>query len=418
MADDPQTGDNPDPSDHDPFRGLNLPFDLSQFDMAEAMRIVGSPGPLNWEIARQVADQVAHEDTDHDVVTEPAREELVALAAAALGPVVEATGLEDAWTLPVEVIDRRVWTRRHLDGLRPVLETLAVTMQESLAADLDDADDIDVDALTGGLGIPLPAGGMRELMRMLGPMLLGAQAGSMIGYLAQHALGAYDLPLPTRDVPRITFVAPNLDQFATTWSLPERDVRFAVAIAETVRAAQRTRPWIRERLVEIAERYVSAFALDPMAFEAAFGDIDPTDAETMARLAQRPDVLLSALRNDDQRRILEQNQQFTMVLEGHADCVTEHITQRLLPDAARIHEALRRHQVERGEAGRFVEGMLGIELDRSHYERGQAFCAGVVERAGMSGLNRLFEDPSRFPTPNELDAPGLWLARIDLPEPD
>jgi hypothetical protein len=23
-----------------------------------------------------------------------------------------------------------------------------------------------------------------------------------------------------------------------------------------------------------------------------------------------------------------------------------------------------------------------------------------------------------LPTPNEFDAPGLWLARIDLPDPD
>ncbi len=104
-----------------------------------------------------------------------------------------------------------------------------------------------------------------------------------------------------------------------------------------------------------------------------------------------------------------------MVIEGHADVVSEQIAEQLIPDAARIHEALRRHHVERGEAGRFVEGMLGVELDRSHYERGQAFCTGVVERAGMAGLNRLWSDPELLPTPNELDAPGLWLARIDLP---
>jgi uncharacterized protein (DUF2342 family) len=58
--------------------------------------------------------------------------------------------------------------------------------------------------------------------------------------------------------------------------------------------------------------------------------------------------------------------------------------------------------------------MLGVELDRSHYERGQSFCAGVVERAGMEGLNRLWAGPELLPTTAELEAPGLWLARIDL----
>ena len=428
MADDPQTGGGAsggepgdEPEGQDPFARFGLPFDISGIDLNEAMRILQSPGPLNWEIARQTAEQVAIERGDDDradeSIAEATRAELAELARAAVGPVVTETGLDDVLTLPVDVIDRRTWARRHLDGLRPVLETLATTMQDSLAADLDQAEDEDVQELTADmLGMPMGAAGMRGLMGMLGPILLGAQTGSMIGYLAQYALGAYDLPLPSVDSPRITFVAPNIDRFADAWSLEPREVRMAVAITETVRAAQRTRPWVRERLVQIARDYVGAFALDPHAFDDAFGDLDPTDAEAMARMAQRPEVLLGALRNDEQRAILERNQQFTMVLEGHADLVTDEIAAKLLSDSPRIAEALRRHHVERGEAGRFVEGMLGVELDRGHYERGHEFCAGVVERAGMPGLNRLLEAPDRLPTPNELAAPGLWLARIDLPD--
>jgi uncharacterized protein (DUF2342 family) len=37
-----------------------------------------------------------------------------------------------------------------------------------------------------------------------------------------------------------------------------------------------------------------------------------------------------------------------------------------------------------------------------------------VERAGTEGLNRLWESPHMVPTGPELEAPGLWLARIDL----
>ena len=47
---------------------------------------------------------------------------------------------------------------------------------------------------------------------------------------------------------------------------------------------------------------------------------------------------------------------------------------------------------------------------------GAAFCRGVVERAGTEGLNRLFTGAHMVPTPSELEAPGLWLARIDLPD--
>jgi uncharacterized protein (DUF2342 family) len=64
----------------------------------------------------------------------------------------------------------------------------------------------------------------------------------------------------------------------------------------------------------------------------------------------------------------------------------------------------------------FIEGLLGLKLERHHYERGATFCHGVIERAGPEGLNRLWESERMLPTPAELDAPGLWLARIELPE--
>src|SRR5680860_1572654 len=65
----------------------------------------------------------------------------------------------------------------------------------------------------GLFGMPMGAGAMSGLAAMLAPVLLGVQAGSMVGYLARHALGRYDLPLPTSDPPNLCFVVANLDRF-------------------------------------------------------------------------------------------------------------------------------------------------------------------------------------------------------------
>lgn len=111
-------------------------------------------------------------------------------------------------------------------------------------------------------------------------------------------------------------------------------------------------------------------------------------------------------------------QRLTSVVEGYADLVLGRVGQRLIPTFDRIYEAMQRHRVERGEAERFIEGLLGLKLERGDYERGHAFSTGVVERGGLEALNRLWERDAMLPTPNELDAPGLWLARIDLPGVD
>ena len=60
--------------------------------------------------------------------------------------------------------------------------------------------------------------------------------------------------------------------------------------------------------------------------------------------------------------------------------------------------------------------LLGLELTQATYDRGNAFVDGVVERAAAEGLARLWQDERLLPSPPEIDAPGLWLARIDLPE--
>jgi len=77
-------------------------------------------------------------------------------------------------------------------------------------------------------------------------------------------------------------------------------------------------------------------------------------------------------------------------------------------------EALRRRRVETGEAERFVEKILGLNLTQEQVDRGVSFIGGVVERAGSKGLDRLWGNESNLPTPSEVDAPGLWLARLDL----
>ena len=102
-------------------------------------------------------------------------------------------------------------------------------------------------------------------------------------------------------------------------------------------------------------------------------------------------------------------------ITGYVDHTMDRIGAELIGSYGRLAEALRRHRVEASESDRFVERLLGLELDQDQYERGAAFAAGVVERAGTDGLRRLFSDPANLPTPAEVDAAGLWLARIDLP---
>ncbi len=199
----------------------------------------------------------------------------------------------------------------------------------------------------------------------------------MVGYLAQHALGRYDLPLPTDDDPSLAFVVPNLAAFEEAWSLDRRDLRFAVALHEVVHAAERSVPWVRERLLRARDRVRlrvrgrPARVREPVRRARPERPVVVRGHRGAPRSAPRRDaVRASAARSSPACRA------FTMVLEGYADVVVERLGSRLLTDFPRVHEAMQRHHVERGEAERFIEQLLGLRLERDALRAGRAVLPG------------------------------------------
>jgi putative hydrolase len=420
------------------------------FDFNEVMRMLQTPGPVNWELARRIAAETSGIDreTGQPAIENPIaateRDHIVDIVRAAQTHIANATSLSSALGLSVDVVDRAEWARRTLVGLEPVMVALAEAISPDASETLDPEARPFGDLPEGEnpfAGTPFEALGpdmMAGMMSALSPVLLGWLSGALTGLLAQFALGQYDLALPLAGVPALTFVASNIESFGRDWSLSATDLRFALALREVVHGAQRSVPWVRERLLRLSSEFVRGYELQPDALEqqfAAFTNFDPTtidpanldpatfdpatfDPATLAGLEAielpDPGTLLDAMQTPQQRPVLEELQRFAAVLEGYADTVVDMVGEPLVPSLRQIEEALRRHRVDRGRAADFVDRMLGLELGREHYEQGQTFCQGVVERGGLEALDRLWESEAMVPTPNEIDAPGLWLARIEL----
>jgi uncharacterized protein (DUF2342 family) len=128
-----------------------------------------------------------------------------------------------------------------------------------------------------------------------------------------------------------------------------------------------------------------------------------------------PETLLGELQSDEQRRLQVPLQALLSVVAGYVDHVMDTVGKRLIGSYGPLTEALRRRRLEEGQGMRILSKLLGVGLDEGAYGRGLAFVHGVLERAGEDGLGRLWASATELPTPAEVDAPGLWLARIDLP---
>ncbi len=164
------------------------------------------------------------------------------------------------------------------------------------------------------------------LMQSLLPLLIGVWSGSMIGQLAHHALGQYDLPLPLHGPPTQRFLVHNVEAFGAEWELAGDELRYALALREVVHGGQRSVPWVREELERLATAYVGAYEVQPDALQEQLGDIDFSDpSASMANFTELgdPSLLLGAMRSERQAPLLEDLQRFVSVLEGYTDIVVE-----------------------------------------------------------------------------------------------
>jgi putative hydrolase len=401
------------PGSPNPFEGFPLFGDLAKLFSQ------GGAAGVPWDAARNLALAVATDNTSEPNVDPIERIKLEQLARAAELHVANVTGLPTTVTgkgLTVLPVNRGLWAQRTLEDYRPLLENLAGSLGAADALDDEDDDDL-------GLGQSPEdqfAAMLGPMIQAMQPMMVAMTAGSMVGHLARRSLGQYDLPIPRPPSDDLLILVRNLDAFGSEWSLPADDLRMWICLHEIAHHTVLGVPHVRDRMLGLLTDYTSKFRNDPGALEAQLGDLDLTGGpESLARIQEalgEPGALLGAIQSDDQRAILPRLEALVAVVVGVVDHVMDEVGSKLIGSYSMLTEALRRRRVETAESDRFVERLLGLELTQGVYDRGETFVSGVIERAGAEGLARLWDGETMLPSPPEVDAPGLWLARIDLPD--
>lgn len=398
-----------------PFEGM--PF------FGDLLKMLGTQGPVQWDGARQLALSIATGGESEPNVDPTERIRFEQLARVADLQVAQATGLSTSATgrsITITPVTRAQWALTTLDAYRPLIEKMAVALHPpavegahpSLPTDLFSLDTTDssADPTEAWLG---------QIMGLLSPMLLGMTTGSLVGHLATRSFGLYDLPIPRPATDDLLVVASNIEAFGSDWSMDGDDLRLWICLHQLTHHAVLNVPHVRARLDELLGDYASAFESDPDALGSKLTDldIDPSGGDPMARFQELmgdPEVILGAVRSPRQQELLPWLEALVTVVAGYVDHIMDTVGSGLIGSYSQVTEAMRRRRVESSQSDRFVERLLGLDLTQEHFDRGRAFVDGVVERAGSDILERLWTSVEVLPTPNEVDAPGLWLARIGI----
>ncbi|HEX7167938.1 MAG TPA: zinc-dependent metalloprotease [Acidimicrobiales bacterium] len=388
-----------------PFEGMPIFGDLARMFQAQ--------GPVNWDVARQIGSYMAAQGEPEANVDPLVRISFEELARVAELHVANRTGLDTTVggkPLTVRPANRSTWAETTLDAYRPLFETLAGAlgsggMPAGMEARIEGDENAEISEELLG-----------NMLQVMAPTILGMQLGLMTGHLARRSLGQYDLPVPRPPRDELVVVAANLERFASDWSLPPDDVRLWVCLDNITHAAVLGRTHVRETLLQLLETYAGGFRPDPEALSSRLETIDPSDAQSWENAFGDPRALLGSMETDEQRAVKPRLEALTVTIEGYVDYILDSVGTGLIGSYGPLAEALRRRRVEANAGDRFVEQLFGLELSQKQYDRGEAFVRGIVERAGEDGLARLWSEPRHLPTPAEVDAPGLWLERISLPD--
>jgi putative hydrolase len=377
----------------------------------ELQRVMSSSsGPVQWELARQLAVAGAAEAGNDPEPAEGARAGLEDALRVAELQVVDFTGLEPANDLlRVSLARRADWIAGAIDAYRTLVESAATRLQDALGRAMVDQlpTDDDAEGPLAALGLGSP----QDLIRQLGPLLQATQIGQVFGFLAARVLGDHDVGMPRAVTGPIGFVLTNIERVEADWSLDPREFRTFVALHQVVHRLQAERPWLPAYAVRTVDDFLSTMTIDVDAIQQRFASLAPGDPESLqAAFGGEDDAMFGVVLDDEQRLKLDRIRALIGAVEGHADHVATTIGARLLGTYARIEEAMRRHRDDE-ELDPLFARLLGVDVGRAHVELGRRFADTVVELTDEATLTRMWTDADALPGLAELEEPRLWLAR-------
>jgi len=381
-------------------------------------------GPVNWDLAKNTARQTIVAKGDPSVLDNQRVAVVEAVRLADLW-------LEDATSLPSGIRTIKAWSRSEwVEATMPVWKTLCQpiaeravdTMGGMLSVSETDLDELPPDlrsamtALTGGAGAGglggLGLGGLSEMMRRVGGMMVGGQAGAAVGTLAEDIISSSDIGLPIGPEGTAALLPAGVAAFGAGLSVGEDEVRLFVAMREAAHHRLFSHvPWLRARLLGAVEDYARGINVDADSLRDAMQQIDlenPEAAISGAATFQPEDT-------EEQKAALARLETLLALVEGWVSTVVADAAHNRLPEADALAEAIRRRRATGGPAERTFATLVGLELRPRRLREAATMWRALTEARGVGGRDQVWGHPDLLPTAADLDDPeGFVRGRPEL----
>ncbi len=376
------------PFDGEPGQG---PDDLSGKIplFAELQRLLsGNGGPVNWDLARQLA--ISSLASQHRAAT-PAETATVA----------ESIRLADLWLdavtdLPSGVSSAQAWSR--VDWVEKTIGTWAA-LCDPVAGRV-------VSAMSGALPAEVAeqAGPMAPMMSQLGGMMFGAQLGQGLAALAGEVVSSSEIGLPLGPAGTAGLVVDNLATLAAEVDRPLDEVR----LFESLREAAHQRlfahvPWLRQQVIDAVDAYGRGIKIDPQAVSSMMSEIDPQNPESLQQALSGG--MFEPETTEAQKAALRRLETLLALIEGWVDAVVLGASSERMQGAQALTEAMRRRRASGGPAEQTFATLVGLELRPRRLRDAAALWGAMGQLHGASTRDGLWNHPDLLPSSDDLDDP-------------
>ena len=370
--------------------------------LAELQKLLSwSGGPVNWDLARQIA--ISTLAGQHRSISDVERRQ-----------VEESIRLADVWLdgatdLPSGVHTIQAWSR-----VEWIEKTLPVWAQLC---------DPVASRVVGAMGSVVPEemraqlGPMSGVLNQFGGLMFGAQVGQGLAGLAQEIVSGADVGLPMGGIGAAVLLPENVLVFGEGLERPDDEVRLYLALREA--AHQRLFahvPWLRQRLVDTIDAYARGIAIDTSALEQAMGEIDPSNPESIQEALSGG--MFTPEQTPEQQVALRRLETLLALVEGWVDAVVQAAAADRMPGADALREASRRRRATGGPAEQTFSTLVGLELRPRRLREAAALWWAVTQQHGVSGRDGVWDHPDLLPTADDLDDPLGFAERMSTDDGD
>jgi len=409
-----------------PF-GAGNPFgDPQQFadalrQFADLMSYRG--GPVNWDLAKNVARHAVAAGGDPSVLTSQRTEVVEAVRLADLW-------LEDVTTFPSGIQTVQAWSRSEwVEATFPVwsrlCEPIAATVVEGMSSMLQvDPSQMEgvpeelksaFGAFGGGLG---GLGGLGAMMKQVGGAMIGGQAGAAVAELANEVVGSFDIGLPLGPKGTAALLPSGVAAFGEGLGLDAGEVRLYLALREAAHHRLFAHvPWLTAHLFGAVEAYARGMTVDLSRLEQAMPQVDISNPEAL-RDALAGGELFQPENTEAQKAALARLETALALVEGWVSTVVDAAAAERLPHAGALAEAIRRRRATGGPAERTFATLVGLELRPRRLREAAAIWAGLTEARGIDARDAVWAHPDLLPTTEDLGEPEAFLRggpELDIP---